>query len=99
MKSVSRADRAAGPFLAALHIDFRIVPAKESSAGFVKKRHSAKSLPGKQKNPAVAGSLENWDRKSAQAESPFTRCASRETLRDAVFLCSTPLVAARINSG
>src|SRR5919198_5095191 len=35
----------------------------------------------------------------AQADRPFTRWASRETFRDAVFLCSTPLVAARINSG
>ena len=33
------------------------------------------------------------------ADSAFTRAARREILRDAVFLCTTPLVTPRISSG
>lgn len=34
-----------------------------------------------------------------QAPRAFTRCARRDTFREAVFLCRTPFVAARISSG
>jgi hypothetical protein len=52
------------------------------------------------KNPARrAGFLEWGNVGTAQAESDFTRCARRETFREAVLECITPLLAARISSG
>src|SRR5262245_12566159 len=36
---------------------------------------------------------------TGQAGRFFSRCASLDTFREAVFRCSTPLVEARINSG
>ena len=53
------------------------------------------------KNPAL-GRVFSENRRIGRrryAESPLTLWASRETFREAVFLCSTPLVAARISSG
>lgn len=67
---------------------------KHSGRGKIS-RHSGKRkarhrLPG-------SGAVSATDKD--QAESVFRRLARRETLRDAVFLCITPFVAARISSG
>ena len=87
----------------------RIVPVRSVAGGSRRnigagrrrpKGASPQTLDGKQKARRKAG-LEIVQRINlqAEAESAFTRRAKRDTLRDAVFRCSTPFVAARISSG